>query len=66
MSLKGYQWLDENGEVVFSFLFKDKIIDVWKDTTIEELNKFKKFLGTKEKGIDLHFHKIEGYLELED
>lgn len=69
MSLKGYQWLDEKGEVVFSYLFKDRTIDVWKDTTKEELDKFKAFLnekGESETGINFHWHKVNGYLELEE
>ena len=36
MSLKGYQWLNENNEVIMSFRFKDLMIDIWKDTTKEE------------------------------
>lgn len=44
MSLKGYQWLNDNNEVVMSFSFKDLTLDIWKDTTLEELNKFKEYL----------------------
>ena len=50
MSLKGYQWLNDKEEVVISFRFKDLILDIWKDTTEEELNKFKEFL--KEHSVD--------------
>ena len=50
MSLKGYQWLNDKEEVVMSFRFKDLSLDIWKDTTEEELNKFKEFL--KEHSID--------------
>lgn len=50
MSLKGYQWLNDKKEVVMSFRFKDLILDIWKDTTEEELNKFKEFL--KEHSVD--------------
>jgi len=50
MSLKGYQWLNDKEEVVMSFTFKDLTLDIWKDTTEEELNKFKEFL--KEHSID--------------
>ena len=50
MSLKGYQWLNDKEEVVMSFRFKDLILDIWKDTTEEELNKFKEFL--KEHSVD--------------
>lgn len=69
MSLKGYQWLDEKGEVVFSYRFKDRTIDVWKDTTKEELDKFKAFLnekGESEIGMNFHYHIVKGYLELEE
>lgn len=34
MSLKGYQWLNENKEVVMSYTFKDLTLDIWKDTII--------------------------------
>ena len=44
MSLKGYQWLNDKEEVVMSFRFKDLSLDIWKDTTKEELEKFKEFL----------------------
>lgn len=44
MSLKGYQWLNENQEVVMSYTFKDLTLDIWKDTTMEELEKFKKYI----------------------
>ena len=50
MSLKGYQWLDDEEKVVMSFTFKDLTLDIWKDTTEEELNKFKEFL--KEHSVD--------------
>lgn len=50
ISLKGYQWLNDKEEVVMSFTFKDLTLDIWKDTTEEELNKFKEFL--KEHSID--------------
>lgn len=69
MSLKGYQWLNENEEVIMSFRFKDLQIDIWQDTTKEELDKFREFLkekGFKESSIDFHYHKVKGYLELEE
>ena len=44
MSLKGYQWLNENKEVIMSYTFKDLTLDIWKDTTREELEKFKKYI----------------------
>lgn len=72
MSLKGYQWLDEKGKVVFSYRFKDRTIDVWKDTTKEEYDKFRAFLerhgidGLQISGMNFHWHKVKGYLELEE
>lgn len=61
MSLKGYQWLNDNGEVIMSFTFKRLDLDIWEDTTKEELDNFIKFL--KEQGhntyyIDYHNHKV--------
>lgn len=50
MSLKGYQWLNDKEEVVMSFRFKDLVLDIWKDTTEDELNKFKEYL--KNNGCD--------------
>ena len=44
MSLKGYQWLNDNKEVVMSYYFKDLSLIVWKDVTREELNKFIEYL----------------------
>ena len=69
MNLKGYQWLDEKEEVIMSFRFKNLTIDIWKDTTKEELDKFKEFLkekGFRESGIDFHYHQVKGYLELDE
>lgn len=50
MSLKGYQWLDSNKEVAMSYHFKDLSLNVWKDVTREELNKFIEYL--KQNGCD--------------
>ena len=66
MSLKGYQWLDENENVIMSYTFKDLKLDIWKDTTKEELDKFKKFLDEhecKHNHIDFHYHNVKGYLD---
>ena len=68
MSLKGYQWLNDKGEVVMSYRFKDLKIDIWQDTTKEELDKFIDFLEKqhcKHNKMDLHFNKVKGYLELD-
>ena len=63
MSLKGYQWLDDNGEVIMSFMFKYLELDVWKDTTKKEFDKFVAFLKEHSFGeilkINYHDHKVE-------
>ena len=58
MSLKGYEWLDDNGKVIMTFTFKRLELDVWKDTTKEELDKFKAFLKEhgKEKILQLNLN----------
>lgn len=66
MSLKGYQWLDKEGYPVMSYRFKDLTIDIWKDTTKEELDKFKEFLkrnNCKHTGMNFHYHQVKGYLD---
>lgn len=55
MSLKGYQWLNDNGEVVMSYLFKEEIIDVWKEVSEEEIQKFKDYIGMEILGIEYHY-----------
>lgn len=50
MSLKGYQWLNDEGEVIMSFFFKDLTLWLWENVAQEELDKFVAFL--KEKGND--------------
>lgn len=59
MSLKGYQWLNDNKEVIMSFTFKDLTLDIWKETTEEEINKFKKYL--KEHSFDTILHIEKHY-----
>ncbi len=54
MSLKGYEWLDDNGKVIMTFTFKRLELDIWENTTKEELDKFKAFL--KEQGEDTILH----------
>lgn len=62
MSLKGYQWLDDNGKVIMSYTFKDLTLDVWKDTTKEELEKFieyiKEQVSFEVRHIEYHDHKV--------
>lgn len=59
MSLKGYQWLNENKEVVMSYSFKDLTLDIWKDTTVEELEKFKKYI--KENSFEIEHINYNGH-----
>lgn len=47
MSLKGYQWL-VNGKVVMSYLFKDRIIDIWQEVNDEEIKNFKEYISPLE------------------
>ncbi len=58
MSLKGYQWLNDKKEVVMSFRFKDLVLDIWKNTTEEELNNFKKYLKNNgcDKILEIKYH----------
>ena len=62
MSLKGYQWLDDNGKVLMSYTFKDLTLDVWKDTTKEELDKFIEYIkgqvNFEVRHIDYHDHNV--------
>jgi len=57
MSLKGYQWLNDKGEVLMSYHFKDLTLNVWKDITQQDLTEFKKFLEEH----DCEIFKIEYY-----
>lgn len=60
MSLKGYKWLNDDGEVVMSFRFKDLSIDIWQDTTKEELDKFIEYLKQQgENTYYIHTHTKE-------
>ena len=44
MSLKGYQWL-VNNRVVMSYLFKDRILDIWEPVSEEALDRFKAYIS---------------------
>lgn len=52
MSLKGYQWLDDNGKAVMGFFFKDLSIFLWEDVTKEEYDKFYEYI--REQGFEPH------------
>ena len=44
MSLKGYQWLNDNGEVAMAFFFKDRSLCIYQNVSLEEIDKFKKYI----------------------
>ncbi len=63
MSLKGYQWLDDDGKVIMSFTFKDLTLDVWKDVSVEEYHNFIEYIreqGFEPHSTDQHYHTIKG------
>ena len=47
MALKGYQWLNDKGEVIMYYMFKDNIIYVNKDITNKQHREFYEFLKSK-------------------
>lgn len=48
MSLKGYQWLNDNGEVVMTFIFKYLRLTIWdNDITIKEINDFIQYINER-------------------
>ena len=59
MSLKGYQWLIDN-KVVMSYLFKDRILDIWRKVENEEIEKFKEYISP------LEIIKIEDHTKEQD
>lgn len=44
MSLKGYEWLDDNGKVIMCFTFKRLELFLFEDVSKEEYDKFIKFI----------------------
>ena len=61
MSLKGYQWLNENGEVIMYYMFKDEEIFLNKDVTSKQHREFVKFIegkGFKVRGTNCKWHTI--------
>lgn len=63
MSLKGYQWLNSNGEVLMSYLSKYNKIYVWQDITSKDEIDFYNFL--KEKGITCNSTDYQGHSNLD-
>lgn len=65
-SLKGYEWLDDEGNAIMYYTFKDLTIHIIQDTTKEELNKFKEWLkehSCNNTGLNFHYHKVKDYLD---
>lgn len=56
-SLKGYQWL-RGDKVIMSYLFKDRIIDLWDDVTEKELEDFKAYINSDIIAVNYNNHKI--------
>lgn len=63
MSLKGYQWYNDNNESVMTFTFKRLELDVWQDVSKKEYDEFIEFIksrGYAIHSIDIHNHQIIG------
>lgn len=45
MSLKGWQFLNDEGKVEASYLFKDRVLDLWLEVTEERLQEIKDYIG---------------------
>ena len=61
MSLKGYEWLQDN-KVIMNFTFKYLELTLFEDVTKKELEEFKNFLKEKNEKIlkiDYNNHKIK-------
>jgi len=57
-SLKGFQFYDDENKTEATYLFKDRILDIWKEITDERLEEIKKYL--KENSCEII--KIEEHL----
>lgn len=62
-NLKGYQWLDKNGEVIMTYSLKFNKIYVWKDITTKDELEFYNFL--KEKGFNCSQTDYQGHSNLD-
>lgn len=52
MTLKGYEWLDEEGNVTMRFFFKDLSLCIYKNVSLEEIDNFKKYI--EDNGHEIH------------
>ena len=52
MSLKGWEWLDDNGKVTMRFFFKDLSLCIYKNVSLEEIDNFKKYI--EDNGMEIH------------
>lgn len=62
MSLKGYQWLNDEGEVIMYYMFKDEKICLNKDITTKQHRDFVEYLkehGCKANNTDCRWHTIK-------
>lgn len=63
MSLKGYQWYNEEGKCIMSFRFKDLQIDIWEDVSKDNYMAFIEYIrsrGFEPSSTDCHYHNIIG------
>lgn len=63
MTLKGYKWLNDKGEVIMSYSSKYNKIYVWKDITTKDHIEFVKYL--KEQGINCSQTDYQGHCDLD-
>ena len=63
MSLKGYQWLNDKGEVIMSYSSKYNKIYVWKDIRSKDEIEFHKYL--KENGINCNHTDYQNHSNLD-
>lgn len=63
MTLKGYQWLNDNGEVIMTYMSKYNKIYVWKDIRTKDELEFHKYL--KEQGIECSSTDYQGHSNLD-
>ena len=59
MSLKGYEWLDDDGKVIMSFFFKDLSLYIWEDIREEQYNEFIEYI--KNKGFEILHTNFNGH-----
>lgn len=61
MSLKGYQWLNDDGKSIMGYFFKDETIYLWDDVTEIQYNDFINYIeenGCKHQQTKMNGHEI--------